>query len=95
VYVDRLAAGRPATGTADGAAETEELAETLLLRLRTAKGVDLAWFGRRFGTDQRRSLEARAASLGPSGLIMLDGATLRLTARGMLLSTEAIGRLLP
>jgi oxygen-independent coproporphyrinogen-3 oxidase len=95
VYVDRLAAGRPATGTADGAAETEELAETLLLRLRTAKGVDLAWFGRRFGGDQRRSLEARAASLGPSGLIMLDGATLRLTARGMLLSTEAIGRLLP
>jgi oxygen-independent coproporphyrinogen-3 oxidase len=95
MYADRLAAGRPATGTADRAAEAEELAETILLRLRTANGIDLAWFGRHFGDDQRRSLEARAAALGPSGLIMMDGGILRLTARGMLLSTEVLGRLLP
>jgi oxygen-independent coproporphyrinogen-3 oxidase len=95
MYADRLAAGRPATGTADRAEEAEELAETILLRLRTANGIDLAWFGRHFGDDQRRSLEARAAALGPSGLIMMDGGILRLTARGMLLSTEVLGRLLP
>ena len=94
-YASRLIAGRPATGTIDPAAEAEALAETILLRLRTAKGIDLAWFGGHFGSDQRRSLEARAATLGPSGMIMVDGDNLRLTARGMLLSTEAIGRLLP
>lgn len=94
-YVERLASGRPVVEHVDSAGQEVALSETLMLRLRTAAGIDLSWFSSVFGAPAKRSLEERAAALHSSGLVGAEGGVLHLTERGMLLSNEAIGRLLP
>ncbi len=92
-YVRQLSAGL-------GAIEAEEFVdrgaaarESLLLGLRTARGVDLARYEREHGTGLLKRLKENAAALEAAGLLLLTGEWLRLTDRGFLLADEALTRL--
>ncbi len=58
--------------------------------MRLIDGVDLAEAGARLGRDVR----AAAAECERAGLLVVEGGTLRLTTRGMLLENEVTLRLL-
>jgi len=63
--------------------------EALMLALRTADGVDLAAFARRYGLRVSETYARELARLRADGLIDLDDARLRLTRRGRFLANEA------
>lgn len=67
--------------------------ETVLLELRTMKGLDLLRFEREYGTDVLRRLENNAVPLRDAGLLCVTDGLLRLTERGILLADEALARL--
>jgi oxygen-independent coproporphyrinogen-3 oxidase len=67
--------------------------ETILLGLRTMKGLDIRRFELQFGPDLLNRLERNAVPLRDAGLLLLTEGRLRLTDRGILLSNEALARL--
>jgi len=74
--------------TPEGAAR-----EALVLNLRLMEGVDLDRFDKNWGVDSRAWVRRDAADAFEAGLILLDGATLRLSPRGILLANEVFSRL--
>ncbi|HEV2802342.1 MAG TPA: radical SAM family heme chaperone HemW [Pyrinomonadaceae bacterium] len=74
--------------------ETHELtardagAEALFLGLRLMRGVDLEAHREAFGADVRAVYETDLRRFSEAGLVELDGASLRLTPQGVLLSNE-------
>ncbi|MBF6589222.1 MAG: radical SAM family heme chaperone HemW [Ktedonobacterales bacterium] len=71
------------------------MAETAILTLRLADGLDLRAFERRFSRPFWSVYGARVDELRTFGLIELAGERLRLTPRGRLLGNEVFERLLP
>jgi coproporphyrinogen III oxidase-like Fe-S oxidoreductase len=67
--------------------------ETVMLGLRTRKGLDLIRFEREFGSDLLHRLEQNAVPVMEAGLLRTTGGVLKLTDRGILLSNEALARL--
>jgi oxygen-independent coproporphyrinogen-3 oxidase len=67
--------------------------EALILNLRLMEGVDLDRFDAKWGTGSRAWIRKGAADALDAGLIALEGATLKLTERGMLLANEVFSRL--
>lgn len=67
--------------------------ETIMLGLRTTKGVELAQYEVEFGMLAVQQLMQRSESLQHDGLIDMSEGRLRFTDRGFLLSNEAITRL--
>lgn len=72
-----------------------EMAETMILGLRLSEGVDLAGFTLRFGRDAAEVYAREIEELVGLGLLVLDGGSIRLTARGRLLGNQAFLRFLP
>ena len=70
-----------------------ETREALILNLRLMEGVDLDRFDSKWRTDSRAWVREGAADALDAGLLLLDGATLKLTGRGMLLANEVFARL--
>ncbi|HEX8457455.1 MAG TPA: radical SAM family heme chaperone HemW [Pyrinomonadaceae bacterium] len=74
--------------------ETHELtardagAEALFLGLRLMRGVDLEAHREAFGADVRAVYETDLRRFSEAGLVEFDGASLRLTPQGVLLSNE-------
>lgn len=67
--------------------------EYALLRMRLADGIDAADFSARFGLPLPTAWHDRAVALPPS-LVQSDGAGIRLTREGFLLSNTLINRIL-
>ena len=73
--------------------EEEAVTETVMLRLRALEtGMDNAAFQERFGKSIKEALPAWN-SLAANGLIEDTGKSLRLTAKGVLISNEVFLRL--
>jgi oxygen-independent coproporphyrinogen-3 oxidase len=67
--------------------------EALILNLRLMEGVDLDRFDAKWGTGSRAWIRNGAAEALDAGLITLEGATLKLTERGMLLANYVFASL--
>lgn len=92
-YVQRLSSGRSPIDAQETVDPCSSARETVLLRLRTTKGLDLYKFGQEFGADLLRRLERNAVPLRDAGLLREKEGRLTLTERGILLSDEALARL--
>jgi oxygen-independent coproporphyrinogen-3 oxidase len=67
--------------------------ESIFLGLRLMRGLNLAEYRARFGTDLRDEYDADLGRLRDAGLIEIDEGLLRLTKRGALLSNEVFAAL--
>jgi len=85
--------GRTAVDIHELVGSEQSARETILLRLRTMKGLDVRRFEREYGPDFLLRLERNAVPLRERGLLHLSEGHLRLTDRGILLSDEALVRL--
>ena len=70
-------------------------AEFMILGLRMTKGVSAAEFQKRFGRQLDRVYGAELASLAAEGLLIREGDSLYLTARGVDISNRVFARFLP
>jgi oxygen-independent coproporphyrinogen-3 oxidase len=87
-YIARIGAGLPVALERRPLTPDERLEEALFTGLRLVEGVDLADLGRRHGTDiWSRYGEALRPFLA-DGLLVREGATLRLTREAMLVANE-------
>jgi len=92
-YSHRLSEGWKAVDIEEIVTPESAARETLLLGLRTTKGLDLDRFERDFGRDHRLQIELNAGPLRDAGLLRAAGGRLWLTERGTLLSDEVLKRL--
>ena len=83
-YADDVGAGaRPVAGE-EVLSEEQEMSEVIMLGLRTAAGIDLREFKRRFGVDFMERCGKTAADLQSQGLLALDPERCAPTRHGML-----------
>ncbi|MFY9844402.1 MAG: radical SAM family heme chaperone HemW [Terriglobales bacterium] len=68
--------------------------ECFFLGLRLNRGIDLEWLGKEFGEETMTRWESAIEQSVHDGLLAQQGAMLRLTARGRLLSNEVFARFL-
>jgi len=94
-YSRRLTAGLSIVEDVETEKNGRAAEETIMLGLRTDKGVDLKKYEQEFGPEASRHLEACIATLRDSGLVRVRDGRLMLTDRGVLLSNEAFTRLFP
>jgi len=82
-YQAAVAAGRRPLAGLERLGVRERMLEALMLRLRTAEGLDLGDFAARFGADLARDRAAQLQSSVAAGLATIAGGRLALTPRGM------------
>lgn len=92
-YVQRLSSGLSPIDAQETVGPCSSARETVLLRLRTTKGLDLFGFEQEFGTGLLRLLTRNAVPLRDAGLLRVKEGRMTLTNRGILLSDEALARL--
>lgn len=92
-YAQRLSNGDSVIDVRETPGPDPSARETILLRLRTMKGLDLRCFEIEFGADLLHQLEKNAVPLLNAGLLRQSEGRLSLTERGILLSNEALARL--
>lgn len=92
-YARRMASGISAVAGSDIPGQEQASRETLLLSLRTAKGLDLARYRHEYGIHMSQRLEAALVPLREAGLLQVRDGRATLSERGVLLSNEAISRL--
>ena len=92
-YVQRLSSGRTIIDDQEIVGSRSSARETVLLSLRTTKGLDLSRFEQEFGPDRLGRLERNAVPLRDAGLLRVKEGRLTLTDRGILLLDEALARL--
>lgn len=92
-YSLRMNAGRSIIEDEEVASFRQAANETIMLGLRTARGVDRVRYERVFGADTVQLLEKNAAPLKQAGLIEESKGRIRLTEKGFLLADEALARL--
>ncbi|MHB8844126.1 MAG: radical SAM family heme chaperone HemW [Nitrospirota bacterium] len=94
-YASRIGSGTTAEGTAEVLDRSQEAAEFLLLGLRRTAGIDLGQYRDRAGEDAADALQCRLGELAGAALFRFQGRRLMLTERGLLLSNDALSRILP
>ena len=94
-YTRRLTAGLSVVEDVETVKNGRAAEETIMLGLRTDKGIDLRKYEQEFGPEASRYLEACIDALRDSGLVRVRDGRLMLTDRGVLLSDEALTRLFP
>ncbi len=92
-YSRRLSNDRTAVDAHENIGPASAARETVLLRLRTMKGLDLRGFEREYGPDFLLQLERNAVLLRERGLLRVANGRMALTDRGILLSDEVLARL--
>lgn len=83
-YVDEVRAGRRPVAGEEVLSADQEMMEVIMLGLRTAAGVDLQDFRRRFGADFMSLYGEAATELASRGLLSLGDERCAPTRRGML-----------
>jgi oxygen-independent coproporphyrinogen-3 oxidase len=100
-YIARMVATWNSHPYAPVVAEVEEISaalemgETMMLGLRLAEGVKFSQFRQRFGLEMQEVYNKEIRELRESGLVEVDSASVRLTARGWLLGNQVFARFLP
>jgi len=94
-YIANLVQGIPVIAESETLGIEQAARETILLSLRTVKGLDLYQYGVDYGPHFLQRLETAIAPLAAAGLLHVQEGVLRLTNCGILLSNEALSRLSP
>jgi oxygen-independent coproporphyrinogen-3 oxidase len=92
-YCRMLEAGQPPISFLETADPEQAAAETLLLGLRTASGVDLSRFEREYGRRRLDRLLRNSRELQRAGLVACASGRLQLTRSGVPLGDELLLRL--
>jgi oxygen-independent coproporphyrinogen-3 oxidase len=87
-YLQRIEAGVGAAVERQRLSLADQLAERLIMGLRLVEGVDLAEIAARYGVDVWARFGADLAPFLDLGLLVREGARLRLTRSGMLVANE-------
>ena len=87
-YVRRIGEGQSAVNEERRLTPTERLEEALFTGLRLSAGLDLEGVSRRYDVDVWKRFGPRLVPFLDGGLLVRDGARLRLTREGMLLANE-------
>ncbi|MFN8008560.1 MAG: radical SAM family heme chaperone HemW [Terriglobia bacterium] len=90
-YIDLMHEQQHAIVSRHVLSEMDQQEEALFLGLRLSEGIRLQSFQEKFGFDLRSQFRNSLDHLKEAGLIELNPETLRLTARGRLLSNEVFG----
>jgi len=91
LYADTVTRGQDTTLSCETLTREETMAETMMLGLRlTQEGVPCARFEARFGEDPRRVYAADLETFGRRGLLEVTEDYIRLTPRGVFLSSEVL-----
>ena len=93
-YIALVAAGGRAVAESLAVGHGRAAADTLMLGLRLAEGIDLDAFAERHGCDLRTVCAVELAELAGYGLLECDGRCVWLTLRGRLLANDVLVRLL-
>ena len=93
-YLADLAAGKPPRAGREKLTPEQQMTEFIMLGLRTAEGVDVKEFHRRFGVDFEERFGAAAADLRDQQLLTLTNGRWAATLRGMLYLNSVTAALL-
>jgi len=83
-YVEEVRSSRRPVAGEEVLTTDQEMMEVIMLGLRTAAGIDLRDFNRRFGADFMSLYGTPAAELSSQGLLVLRDERCAPTRRGML-----------
>ena len=89
-YIRRVGAFESLSSERRKLSETERLEETLFMGLRLARGVDLSSIAERFGVNVWERHKQELSPFVEDGLLIYDGAVIRLSRAGMLLANEVM-----
>jgi oxygen-independent coproporphyrinogen-3 oxidase len=92
-YVELIERGQTAIVERTELNEEDARSESIFLGMRLMRGLDLADYRTRFGSDLRDEYDSDLDRLVDAGLIEIDEGLLRLTERGALLSNEVFAAL--
>ncbi len=92
-YVEALRAGGAPIEGEEVLTVGQEMAESVMLGLRTAAGIDLADFARRFGEHAARACADAAAPLAAQGLLTCTPSRCAPTLPGMLYHNTIVGEM--
>jgi len=92
-YCTRLRQGLPAIAYEEHLNADESAIESLMLGLRTTKGLDLTRYAEEYGTAAYRHLIQNTSPLMDQGFLEMQCGRLRFTERGILLSNQVFVRL--
>ncbi len=87
-YVHDLAAGKPPVAGEETLSREELRLETLFMGLRTARGIDIAAFRRKFGEDLPRVRRAIIQPLMDGGFILVRDGRISPTRRGLAVADQ-------
>lgn len=89
-YIERVEAGADPVAERRALSPADGLAEAMFMGLRLNQGVALELMRARYGIDVLDTYGPALAPAIDAGLLVTDGATMRLTRRGMLLANEVM-----
>ena len=92
-YVEAVRAGEATIAGEEVLTAGQQMTETVMLGLRTAAGVDLVEFARRFGESAARACADAAAPFAAQGLLTCARTRCAPTLRGMLVHNTIVGAL--
>jgi oxygen-independent coproporphyrinogen-3 oxidase len=93
-YISRLLYGRPATQSSEELPPLERARETMAVQLRRMEGINRASFAEQTGHDLDAVAGPHLPALVEQGLLLDDGASVRLTRLGKAVADGVIERLL-
>jgi oxygen-independent coproporphyrinogen-3 oxidase len=93
-YCDAALARREIPGEREKLEGDERLGEATMLALRTLEGVDTRAFHERYAVDFFARYAAVIAEMSAAGMLVVDGASVRLTERGRFLANDICGAFL-
>ncbi len=90
-YVDAVLAAKPIPGESERLDDTKRAGEATMLALRTAKGVNVADFKKRYGVDFMHFYAPVIAEYTAAGLVEVDETSVRLTRQGRFVANDVCG----
>ena len=93
-YIEAVLLGSPIPGEAEQLAGLKQAGEAIMLSLRTARGVDLGAFRKRYGIDILEQYAAVIAEYSAAGLLERTERFLFLTKRGRFVANDVCGAFL-
>lgn len=94
-YIQRMKRGEKEMSGSEEIGQQLEMAETVILALRTSEGIEFARFTDRYRADLRAVYAEVLEGLVKLGLVEFGSAAVRLTSRGRLLSNQVFMQFLP
>lgn len=93
-YISRIGRGESAVAFSEHLSDSDAAFETFLLGLRMREGISISSFCGLLNKQKSDDLRAHTAACRDAGLLQIEGDTIKLTTKGMLLSNEVINRLM-